>query len=66
MVFSDANNIQTHLVGVGDLVQQVTDTLGGIALFAGHGVWGRRDKIVQTDLHGVIMPGTLVVSKAGW
>ncbi len=47
MVFSDADHIQTHLVGVGDLVQQVAETLGGVALFAGHGVWGRRDKIVQ-------------------
>jgi hypothetical protein len=51
VVLADAEVVQAHLVGVGDLLQQVRDPLHGAVHLLGGGVGDLGDEAVDAESH---------------
>ena len=51
MVFADAENVETDLVGQLDLLEQIADASGFGAGGAISRIWVYFDKTIDTDLH---------------
>jgi hypothetical protein len=61
-MFSDAENVESNLVGEFDFVEQAAETLRGRERFTGDGVGNGCGKAVDANLHGYSLLSKLLLT----